>query len=130
MQVEGGRDVVVKVAGAPLMAVGTGAARRVHALLMGEGFDAVLADSVVYGIAEGFSREAGNEPGNPRRFHDGLGRHAGADLPEGLDADTLADRARDAMSDADILEGKTVAEIEEIALLIGADAYRERMPSP
>lgn len=115
---------------ASVVAFGSGPARRVHATLMGEGFDAVLSDTVVYGIVEGYSREAGNPPGDPRRFYDGLGPTAGADLPDGLDADTLAERARDAMTDADVLEGMTAEEIEDVALVIGADIHRDRAPSP
>jgi len=64
------------------------------------------------------------------RFHEDTRRHVGATLPEGLDADELMDRARDAMQDADLLDGKTIAEIEEIALVIGQDIRRGAPPAP
>lgn len=113
-----------------IMPVGEGEARGVYARLLGEGFDAVLAALVVYGIAEGFAREAGEAPGDPTRFHEGVRRNVGAPLPEGLDADELMDRARDAMRDPDLLDGKLVGEIEEIALVIGRDVRRGAAPTP
>jgi hypothetical protein len=111
-----------------LMPVGEGEARGVYARLLGEGFDAVLAGAVVYNVAEGFSRASGEPDGDPMRFHEGIRRGVGAPLPDGLDADTLMERSRDAMTDPNLLDALLYEEIEEIALTIGADILRESAP--
>ncbi len=113
-----------------IIAVGTGGGRHAYARMLGEGFDAMLAHIVVYGVAEGFSRAAGHPEGDPSRFHDGAGRDAGADLPEGLDADALSDRAREAMRDERLFAGLLVDQIEDVAMTVGADLYLDRAPVP
>lgn len=111
--------------------VGSGPARLAYLRLVGEGFDQVLSASVVYSIAEGFSRESGNPPGDPMRFHEHVRRHAGAELPDGLDEDLLVERARDAMADPALLDAMDVGEIEEVAMVIGADMHRDAAaPAP
>ena len=108
-----------------LTLVGDGAARQVYFGLLSEGFDAILASCVVYNIAEGFSREAGNPDADPERFHEGPTAHVGADLPEGLDADDLRERARDAMRDPALFDGLEIGDIEAIAMVIGRDMLRD-----
>ena len=123
-------DLDEEVSFVDVIAVGTGGGRHAYARMLGEGFDAMLAHIVVYGVAEGFSRAAGHPEGDPSRFHDGEGRDAGADLPEGLDSDSLSDRAREAMRDERLFAGLLVDQIEGVAMTVGADLYLDKVPAP
>lgn len=122
-------DLDAEVSFVDVISVGTGGGRNAYARMLGEGFDAMLSHIVVYGIAEGYSRAAGHDDGEPARFHDGVGRDAGADLPEGLDAETLADRAREAMEDERLFTGLLIDQIERVAMTVGADLYLDQAPS-
>jgi len=112
------------------MALGEGAARHVYARALGRGEDAIMAEIVVYNLVEGFSRAAGNPPGNPSRFHEHLHRNVGAALPEGLEVDLLEERAEELMSGEEI-DGMTVAEMEEYCLAQGARLHEPALaPAP
>jgi hypothetical protein len=105
-----------------IMDVGHGEARGVYAKMLGEGRDAIMAEIVVYGVTEGFSRAAGNPAGNYMRFHEHLHLNVGADLPDALTAEALYEEAA-ALADGQDMNGFSVRKMERFAMVKGAELH-------
>lgn len=105
-----------------IMDVGSGDARGVYAKMIGKNYDAIMAEVVVYGFVEGFSRAAGNPPGNYMRFHEHIHLNVGADLPEGLTADALYEEAI-RIADGNQMNGFTLQKMEDFAIKNGMDFH-------
>jgi hypothetical protein len=109
---------------ARIMPIGEGEAREVYARALHDGYDAMLAEIVVYCLVEGFSRASGNDSGDYMRFHEHLHRNVGADLPEGLTPETLYSEAKSVMTDRRInrLNGQ---EMEDFAMEMGGELHEK-----
>jgi len=105
-----------------LMEVGEGDARLVYVKLLNEGRDAIMSEVVVYGMTEGFSRAAGHADGNYMRFHEHLHKNVGADLPNGLDPDSLYTAATE-IADSDDMDGFSLTDMEEFAIQKGRELF-------